>query len=673
MKKLHTCAFLATAAALASVTFIGTSDAQAAAQVTYKDYSTLNSRTLNNSYSYTKVYWKENTTITVMQAAGKYPDADKTYDQLSAVKVGDRFTVSSKTATLSYITAGETLDLLVENSTATDSKGNDVDVLVRVSNVVQWESGSDEETHIPKSYAFLILKKDISGSTATTHPDEDSTTVNAINVGDPIIFWPHATRSDSISTIKFCKKGTYNTSTHDCTASDNTNLSAVFWDFDVPNSSWDSAAGEYTKYNDKPYYGNEGVIPQSGKVNFYYDTHSLDSGVELLIAQNGFGVKSINNANFNGIYYANSVFATVENMSNATWSFRYTGVGCGVGYIIGSAVPYEMPKPVKTVDKEKAKKGETVTYTIKQEVPNNYSTEADIVTWSSLWSNYSSIPRTKLYTGFTISDTFDSNLVLPAKSAITIKNESGKNVTNEFNISISGNKLSITSKDTSTLALYGHIYTVTVPTTVVETVNTSPISNRAQTVYIPTDEDPITLTSDPVNVGIRHTLTVIYIDDETEEEIADGYSEDYDHGASYYTNESDDIPDKYVLVETPYNADGTMNSDVRVIYRYLRPRTITVCWLDEETGEELAECTKEEYAVGDEYDTDPLDETPNPYQLVGEPDNAEGIVEDDVIVRYYYRKVKAPKTVDDVTKSIATMLGASALSTGLFVIIRRRR
>ena len=673
MKKLHTSAFFATVAALASVSFIGTSNAQATAQVTYKDYSTLNSRTLNNSYSYTKVYWKEDTTITVKQAAGKYSEADKTYDELSPIQVGDQFDINSSTTVLNYITAGETLDLLVENSTATDSKGNSVDVLVRVSDVAPWEDGSEEETNIPKSYAYLILKKEVNGSTASTHPAEDSTAVSAINPGDPIIFWPHATRSDSISTIKFCKKGTYNSSTHNCTAADNTTLSAAFWDFDVPNTSWDSEAGEYTIYGDKPYSGNEAIIPQSGKVNFYYDTNSLDSDVELLIAENGFGIKSINDASFNGVYYANSVFATVENMSDATWSFRYTGVGCGVGYIIGSAVPYAMPKPVKTVDKAKAKKGETVTYTIKQEVPNNYSTEADIVTWSSLWSNYSSIPRTKLYTGFTMSDTFDSNLTLPTASAITIKNESGKNVTDEFNISISGNELSIASKDTSTLALYGHTYTVTVPTTVGETVNVSPISNSAQTTYIPTDEDPITLSSDPVDVGIRHTLTVIYIDDETEEEIADGYSRDYDHGANYNTDESDDIPDKYVLVETPDNANGTINEDTTVIYRYLPPRLVTVCWLDEETDEELAECTEEEYAVGDEYDTDPLEETPDSYQLVGEPDNADGTVQDDVIVRYYYRKIKAPKTVDDITESIAIMLGIGALGTGLFATIRRRR
>ena len=96
-----------------------------------------------------------------------------------------------------------------------------------------------------------------------------------------------------------------------------------------------------------------------------------------------------------------------------------------------------------------------------------------------------------------------------------------------------------------------------------------------------------------------------------------GYSRDYDHGANYNTDESDDIPDKYVLVETPDNANGTINEDTTVIYRYLPPRLVTVCWLDEETDEELVDCTEEEYAVGDEYTTDPLEETPKIYQLVG--------------------------------------------------------
>ena len=54
-----------------------------------------------------------------------------------------------------------------------------------------------------------------------------------------------------------------------------------------------------------------------------------------------------------------------------------------------------------------------------------------------------------------------------------------------------------------------------------------------------------------------------YINDETGKEIADPTSEDYEHGAPYSTKESDNIPEKFKLIETPKDATGTADKDYK--------------------------------------------------------------------------------------------------------------
>jgi hypothetical protein len=162
-------------------------------------------------------------------------------------------------------------------------------------------------------------------------------------------------------------------------------------------------------------------------------------------------------------------------------------------------------------------------------------------------------------------------------------------------------------------------------------------------------------------------------DDETEEEIAEGYEEDYDHGARYDTIESDEIPEHYVLVEDPENASGTVNDDVTVIYRYTPPYTVTVCWIDDETGKEFVDCTEEEYGKGDEYTTNPLEENPKDYQLVGTPENANGTVDGDVEVIYRYRKIKNPKTLDGSFGAFVVIAASSVAGFGLYFGLKQRR
>ena len=674
MKKLHTSAFLAATAALAVTPIISAANVSAAPAVTYKGFNALNRNTLNGEYSYSKIYYTDDTVITNVKVG------------TSNASSLNKKTTTSSTDPLSSgrIAPGETYTALIENSTATDPSGNPLDVLYKISDVHYWTNEVDDEG-VPVASASIKFAKVISGSRANTHPTADEVGVATNHAGDPVISWITTTRSDAIFTVEFCEKGTYSASTDSCTkATSIKNISTAMWDFDVPNMKRNKDSNgndiiksdgwyDYSEDGNRYFHGNEGIAPTSGNTTIYMNTSKTFAGVEMSKEQNGFSVKDITGGtNFAGIWYGNSIMATATDL-DGSWSYRYSGRGCGVGFIFGSAVPYVMPKPVKAVDKTKAKVGETVTYRIRQEVPENYSSPADIVAFTSLWNNFDEIPENKGYSTFKITDSFDENLTLPASSGIKIANEKG-DVTSQFTITVNGQNIEAVAKHTNTFDFYGHTYTITVPTTVKSNVAISPVRNLANTVYTPEGGTNITLTSDPVETAIYHTVVTRYIDDDTGEPIADPASQDYAHGDHYTTTESDDIPEKYTLVKTPDNAEGTADKDYEVIYRYRAPRTVTVYHVDDETGKPIADPTSEEYPQGNPYETNPLKKAPNGYQLVKTPENAKGTVgKEDIEVIYRYRKVKNPNTADGSVVAIAGAVAASVLGGGIVLINKRRR
>ena len=670
MKKLHTSALLVAAASLAVSPIMGVSDVSAAAQsVGYKDYSALNSTTLDSSsgYPHAKIYWESNTTITVKKAAG-------------TIEAGAQATLGHGINS-TYIVPGQTLSMLIENSSATDSTGKKADVLVKVSDVNTWETGEDDDGH-PKSYAQFSINTGISGSAAPTHPETAAESAQAIHAGDPIIFGNSTRYADSLTSVKFCKKGTYNATSDDCTAAGVTAISAAMWDFDVPNNNreknedgtFKKVDGQYvyTKYGDNLLHGHEGIVPQSGVNNIYYNKARAIDGVELMTEQNGFANSIIDSAAFNGVWFGNSIMVTATGLSS-TWAYRYSGTACGISTVFGSAVPYTMPKPKKTVDKTTAKVGDKITYRITQEVPNNYSSEADIVAFMSLWSNYNSIPRNHGYSALKITDNFDNSLQLPAKSEVKVVDENGTDVTSKFTITISGQTIEAVAKDTTQLAFYGHIYTITVPTTVKTEIAGSPVQNLAQTTYTPVDGGNTTIYSDPVETKIYHTIKAKYINDETGKEIADPISQDYEHGAPYTTRESDDIPDKFKLIETPKDATGTADKDYEIIYRYAPPKKVTARYIDDETGKPIGDPISVEYPQGDPYETSPLPKVPKGYQLVKTPKNAKGTVGNkNIDVVYRYRKIKNPNTADGITKVTFGIIAATIAGFGINRAFKRR-
>ena len=495
MKKLHTSAMLAVAAAFIASPIFGVADASAASTIAYKDYSELNRNTLNNTFSYSKIYYTENTKVTSVKVGA------------GGTKGESITTTDTQMLSSGLINGGESYTALIENSTAVDPSGHPLDVLYKVSNVNQWTNELNDDG-TTKSHATLTVWKGISGSSASIHPEENEQEVQIIKAGDPIVAWINASRADAIFTVEFCKKGTYVESSDSCTLSTNMkSISSAMWDFDVPNGGRNTDSNgnpiintdgwyDYKEDGDKYFHGNEGIAPLSGTNTVYMNKNSAIQGMTLSTEQNGISVKDINGAAFDGIWYGNSIMTTATGLGGS-WSFRYSGRGCGVGFIFGSAVPYAMPKPKKTVDKTQARVGDTVTYRISQEVPNNYSGEADIVTFMNLWSRYDAIPQNKGYSALKISDSFNNSLTLPAASTIKIVDDNNNDVTSQFTVAISGQNVTATAKNATGIGFYGHTYTMTVKATVKSTITGSPVQNLAQTSYTPVDGSETTLPSDP--------------------------------------------------------------------------------------------------------------------------------------------------------------------------------
>ena len=151
---------------------------------------------------------------------------------------------------------------------------------------------------------------------------------------------------------------------------------------------------------------------------------------------------------------------------------------------------------------------------------------------------------------------------------------------------------------------------------------------------------------------------------------------------SHEGNEGDpyDIPSRtfegYDLVEEdeegnsvlPENASGTMKRDevIEVKYYYIKKTTVVVKYVDETTGEEIAEEERIEGHENDEYTTEPKDI--EDYNLTKEPDNKEGTMtitknedgtyDTEIEVIYYYKKISGgviENHIDvDTNKKLAT-------------------
>ena len=159
--------------------------------------------------------------------------------------------------------------------------------------------------------------------------------------------------------------------------------------------------------------------------------------------------------------------------------------------------------------------------------------------------------------------------------------------------------------------------------------------------YAYSDIDTLIVGNDEANNVINlyysknTTLTVNYIDKSTND-ILNSYVEDGYEGKSYTTSSKDF--DRYTLVGTPSNANGTMEYNGTVVnYYYLYNSDLIIKYIDKNTGNEIADTVITTLKEGDNYTTTAIGVSG--YTLVETPSDANGTMgRDNIEVIYYYAK-----------------------------------
>ncbi len=182
---------------------------------------------------------------------------------------------------------------------------------------------------------------------------------------------------------------------------------------------------------------------------------------------------------------------------------------------------------------------------------------------------------------------------------------------------------------------------------------------------------------------IRHyKLTVKHIDLDTDEEIIDPVTTEHNRGYEYDTDPlaEDEFPDgtSFILVEEklPENAEGTLMADTTVTYYYTRKFKLTVKYLEKGTDKELDETITSWHDRDYEYTTERSENVPSEYLLVEVPANAEGILNQDTVVIYYYNipPIPVPVTLDNSAMPLFVVFGG-LISGGaaIFFFLSKRR
>ena len=130
--------------------------------------------------------------------------------------------------------------------------------------------------------------------------------------------------------------------------------------------------------------------------------------------------------------------------------------------------------------------------------------------------------------------------------------------------------------------------------------------------------------------------------------------------SSYKTVANTDLlAGKYELVAEPTNKNGTMTeAQIVVIYYYrVKDTSVLVHHYKEGTTEKVSEDVTIAGKIDEEYTTTIADDLPEYYELVAEPANKSGtMIEDQIVVIYYYSLKKYPYTVNYLEKDTGNVL-----------------
>ena len=153
--------------------------------------------------------------------------------------------------------------------------------------------------------------------------------------------------------------------------------------------------------------------------------------------------------------------------------------------------------------------------------------------------------------------------------------------------------------------------------------------------------------------NVKHLYQIIthHYKEGTTEKLGEDVSFGKYYGESYTTSALTNIPEGYVLVGNPGNANGTIDgSDVIVNYYYqLKDVTLTIKHLDKDSGASLVSDEVHTYSYGDHYTTSSSNNIPDYYELVEDSGNTSGEIKEDTVVTYYYQKKAQPVPLGKIT------------------------
>ncbi len=288
--------------------------------------------------------------------------------------------------------------------------------------------------------------------------------------------------------------------------------------------------------------------------------------------------------------------------------------------------------PKKTVDKTVSNQGDTLTYTITQDISKATDT------------NF-------CYSSMVLKDVLNANLTY---QSLIVYDENNKNITTtagtaHYDSSNRTLKYTFSSNYLKNMRYKGETYKFVMKAKVNPKVTAGNISNTASTII----NNAYTLNANTVTTKIPYQVIVNHVDEKgkklAESETIKGYEKDT------YTTKAKSIQG-YELTKVPTNSKGSMTQDVitvNYVYR-LKDATVIANYVDEK-GKEIADTETMKGKVFDVYQT----ESKNiyGYELVKIPDNHSGTMkEEPITVTYRYRLKEATviaKYVDKEGKELA--------------------
>lgn len=503
--------------------------------VTYKSWDEFT--TINNNYSYSTLFYNDNTKFYIHIDAN-----DENENEHSNVKV-QTTVIEGNVATpmIQLYGLNSKAQIIMENC-AINKDGEPISAVLEIENAERWSDDEKFRSEISLD-RFMI----IAGTQA--NPNYYNETISEkVKENDILSFWlrVHYGMANAKLTyyknlsLKNIETGKYN---DPYTVDDLSGASLDAAEVDLENSVVDTSITNVNSYYsdiDISYtreLGNqgymfdakEGIIPTNGNTTIYYNPNEYSVTLDNEGVPTEYKVKispyEDNTNNYHGIYCETDYFSynpdtdvveTNKGLSGAwygdssefltsglqgEYDFIYGGRGNGIWFSFFSPQGYTVEPPIKEVDKTTALTTDTFTYKIKQYIPNNYYT--NVYNLSTVYPDVFSSDN--YFKSFTIEDQIDTDLTIHSDD-ITVTDINGIDKTSDFTITIQNNKITATPNDNSiytTLGFYNNVFTLNVPVSKNEVLTTTETySNQAKVTSEIRTDDPVIINTGTVSTDV---------------------------------------------------------------------------------------------------------------------------------------------------------------------------